>query len=90
MERDKYLKEVELTLAEIVKDEEITEIIKATLQDCENKMVFNAFRYGKGPIGMGSWSTAKAGEEFYNKILKIKKARNLIDYLLLLAENKDK
>ena len=89
MERDKYLKEVELTLAEIAKDNEIIEIIKATLADAEGKMVFNAFRYGKGPIGMGTWSTAKAGEEHYNRVLKVKKARNLIEYLLLLTENKN-
>ena len=89
MERDKYLKEVELTLDEITKDHEIIGIIKECLEKSEGEMVFNSFRYGKGPIGMSSWTTQKAGEAYYDKIIKIKKARNLIDYLLLLAQNKD-
>ena len=88
MERNEYLKEVELTLDEITKDHEVIEIIKECLEKSEGETVFNSFRFGKGPIGMGSWTTREAGEEYYDKIIKIKKARNLVDYLLLLAENK--
>lgn len=92
MERDKYLKEVELTLAEIAKDHEIIEIIKESLEKSEGEMVFNSFRYGKGysgSTGYGVGTTKKAGEEYYDKIIKIKKARNLVAYLLLLTENKN-
>lgn len=92
MERDKYLKEVELTLTEIAKDHEIIEIIKESLEKSEGDMVFNSFRYGKGyssTTGYAVGARKKAGEEYYNKIIKIKKARNLIAYLLLLADNKN-
>ena len=37
MERDKYLKEVELTLAEIVREEDSVEIIKQCLENRENE-----------------------------------------------------
>tara|TARA_Y100000593_G_scaffold92376_1_gene183848 strand:+ start:2375 stop:2650 length:276 start_codon:yes stop_codon:yes gene_type:complete len=90
MERDKYLKEIELTLDEIVKDEDLIVIIKETLDKRERNEVFNSFRYGT-ILGesMSKEVSPVAGEEHYNKIIKIKKARNLIDYLLLLAQNKD-
>lgn len=91
MERDKYLKEVELTLAEIVKEEDSVKIIKQCLEKRESELSFNSFRYGRSlgdnySIG----HNPKSGEEFYNKILKAKKAKNLVDYLLLLTQNKNK
>ena len=91
MERSEYLKEIELTLSEIIKDEETIQIIKECLEDHEKKMVFNSFRYGrKISENYSIGHNPKAGEEHYNKIIKIKKARNLIDYLILLQQNKDK
>ena len=90
MERDKYLREVELTLAEIVKDKKSIQIIKKCLLDRENKLTFNSFRYGrslKDSYAIGD--NSKSGEEYYNEIVKVKKIRNLIDYLLLLVQNKD-
>ncbi|MAH50993.1 hypothetical protein CMI37_34575 [Candidatus Pacearchaeota archaeon] len=90
MERDKYLKEIELTLAEIVKEEDSVKIIKRCLEKREEELSFNSFRYGRSlgenySIGYNS----KSGEEYYNEIIKVKKIRNLVDYLLLLAQNKD-
>tara|TARA_R100000808_G_C2152301_1_gene161628 strand:+ start:3914 stop:4189 length:276 start_codon:yes stop_codon:yes gene_type:complete len=90
MERNEYLRELELTLDEIVQDEEIIVIIKETLNGKERSEIFNSFRYGEN-WGEKSFSkkNSKIGEKQYNKIIKIKKARNLIDYLLLLAQNKN-
>ena len=90
MERDKYLKEIELTLAEIVKEEDSVKIIKQCLHKRESELSFNSFRYGRSlsdsyAIGHDS----KSGEEYYNEIIKVKKIRNLVDYLLLMAQNKE-
>lgn len=91
MEREKYLKEIELTLDEIIKDEDLIAIIKETLYKRERNEVFNSFRYGKD-LGASMSKDAPlggSGEEHYYRIIKIKKAKNLIDYLLLLAQNKN-
>ena len=90
MERGKYLKEIEITLNEIVKEEDSIKIIKQCLEKRESELVFNSFRYGRGlsdSYAMGY--NPKSGEEFYNEIIKVKKIRNLVDYLLLIAQNKD-
>ena len=90
MERGKYIKEIELTLAEIVEDEKSILIIKKCLLDRENELTFNSFRYVRSlndSYAIGD--DPKSGEEYYNEIIKVKKIRNLIDYLLLLAQNKD-
>ena len=90
MERDKYLKEIELTLAEIVKEEDSIKIIKQCLENRENELSFNSFRYGRtlnDSYAIGD--NPKSGEEYYNEIIKVKKIRNLVDYLLLLAQNKN-
>jgi len=79
MERKEYVKEVELTLDELVEDKKM---IAELLESRERELIFNAFRYG-------AKKDSKIGEEYYEKIGKIRKIRNLIDYLLLLAENKD-
>ena len=90
MERKEYLKEIELTLDEIVKDEDLIVIIKDTLDKRERNEVFNSFRYRRNrEKGFAVGISTEDGEEHYNRIIKIKKARNLIDYLLLLAQNKD-
>tara|TARA_B100000029_G_scaffold495623_1_gene560804 strand:+ start:440 stop:715 length:276 start_codon:yes stop_codon:yes gene_type:complete len=90
MERKEYLKEIELTLDEIVKDGELIVIIKETLDKRERNEVFNSFRYRKKrEQGFAKEVTPDDGEEHYNRIIKIKKARNLVDYLLLLAQNKN-
>ena len=90
MERGKYLKEIELTLAEIVKEEDSIKIIKQCLEKRENELSFNAFRYGRNySDSYAIGHNPKTGEDFYNEIIKVKKIRNLVDYLLLLAQNKD-
>jgi hypothetical protein len=90
MERDEYLKEIELTLDEIVEDQEAIRIIKECLLNRENELSFHSFRYGRClGTGYAIGENPKSGEEYYNKIVKVKKARNLVDYLLLLAQNKD-
>tara|TARA_B100000287_G_scaffold274048_1_gene258078 strand:+ start:4005 stop:4271 length:267 start_codon:yes stop_codon:yes gene_type:complete len=88
MERSEYLKEVEFTLKEIIKDEELVKIIKHSLEKSERELSFNSYRYGMRQPDKSK--RPQLSEESYNKIIKVKKARNLIDYLILLRQNKDK
>ena len=73
MERDKYLKEIEKVLDNLIKDKDL--ISEHTLRE-EQKLANDAWRYKT--------------EEIYERLLKWRKIKNSIDYLLLLRENKDK
>lgn len=75
MERDKYIREIEGVLDQLLEDKEF---IKKALTKAENELQFQVFRY-----------SSKKGEETYEKFAKHKKIKNLIDYLILLRENKD-
>ena len=72
MERDKYLKEIEKVLDNLIKDKDL--ISEHTLRE-EQKLANDAWRYKT--------------EEIYERLLKWRKIKNSIDYLLLLRENKD-
>ena len=73
MERDKYLKEIEKVLDNLMEDKDL--IREHTLRE-EQKLANDAWRYKT--------------EEVYERLLKWRKIKNSIDYLLLLRENKDK
>ncbi len=73
MERDKYLKEIEKVLDDLIKDKGF---ISKHTQHQEQKLANDAWRYKT--------------EEGYERLLKWRKIKNSIDYLLLLRENKDK
>ena len=73
MERDRYLKEIEKVLDELIKDKDL--ISDHTKRE-EQKLANDSWRYKT--------------EEGYERLLKWKKIRNSIDYLLLLRENKDR
>ena len=73
MERDKYLKEIEKILDDLIEDKAL---IYKTLHDHEGKLAIDAWRYKT--------------EKIYANVLKWRKIKNSIDYLLLLRENKDK
>jgi hypothetical protein len=73
MERDKYLKEVEKVLDNLMEDKDL---ISEHTQREEQKLANDAWRYKT--------------EECYENLLKWRKIKNSIDYLLLLRENKDK
>ena len=73
MERDKYLKEIEKVLDNLIEDKDL---ISEHTQSQEQKLANDAWRYKT--------------EEGYERLLKWRKIKNSIDYLLLLRENKDK
>ena len=73
MERNKYLKEIEKVLDNLMEDKDL--ISEHTLRE-EQKLANDAWRYKT--------------EEVYERLLKWRKIKNSIDYLLLLRENKDK
>jgi len=73
MERDKYLKEIEQVLDDLIEDKAL---INEHFHDLEGKLAIDAWRYKT--------------EEIYTSVLKWRKIKNSIDYLLLLRENKDK
>ena len=72
MERDKYLKEIEKVLDDLIRDKSL---INKHFHDHECKLANDSWRYKT--------------EKGYERLLKWKKVRNSIDYLLLLRENKD-
>ena len=73
MERDKYLKEIEKVLDDLIEDKAL---INKHFHDLEGELAIAAWRYKT--------------EEIYADVLKWRKIKNSIDYLLLLRENKDK
>jgi hypothetical protein len=78
MEREKYLREVERTLRELSKHKKcISEIVTENIRE----LSFNAYRYGS--------HDPEVSENYYNQISEKTKIKNLIDYLILLEENKD-
>tara|TARA_R110002110_G_scaffold289468_1_gene503919 strand:- start:167 stop:397 length:231 start_codon:yes stop_codon:yes gene_type:complete len=75
MERNKYIKEIEGVLDQLL---ESKSFLRKTLVDAENELHLQVYRYA-----------SKKGERTYENLAELKKVKNLIDYLILLRENKD-
>ena len=75
MDGKEFCKEIEEILAEI-RPEKV--LIKKILSEIDSQYTFNAYRYHY-----------KKGEAAYEKFIKFRKAKNLIEYLLDLEDNKE-
>lgn len=76
MERNKYLKEIEKVLDQLSEHENE---VKKMFSNAEGELNMQVYRY-----------QSKKGEKTYENLLRVRKIKNLIDYLLLLVENKNK
>ncbi|MAF43711.1 MAG: hypothetical protein CMI54_06050 [Parcubacteria group bacterium] len=72
MERDKYLREIEKILDNLIEEKAL---LSEHIRMHESKLVNDSWRYKT--------------EKGYKRLLKWRKIKNSIDYLLLLRENKD-
>ena len=74
MDRKEFCQEIEEILTELRPEKDL---IKKVLSDIEKQYSFSAYRY-----------SYKKGEAAYEKVIKFRKAKNLIEYLLDLENNK--
>jgi hypothetical protein len=74
MDKKEFCEEVEEILIELQPEKEL---IKKVLREVDSQYTFSAYRY-----------KYEKGQEAYKRTIRFRKAKNLIEYLLDLLENR--
>ena len=75
MDKKEFCEEVQEILIELQPEKEL---IKKTLKEIDGQHTFSAYRY-----------KYEKGQEAYKRVIRFRKAKNLIEYLLDLEDNKE-